>query len=60
MAKKKAINFSSKQKEKNYMAFQHANPKARAAAKASPGNTPVKVKGKSVKVKHTAVKKKKK
>lgn len=49
---KKAINFSSAQKEKNYMKFQHANPAAKAAAKASPGNTPVKIKGKPVKVNH--------
>ena len=49
---KKPINFKSKQAEKNYMKFQHSNPKAKAAAAKSPGNTPVKVRGKSVKVSH--------
>lgn len=57
--KKKAINFKSRQAEKNYMKFQHSNPKARAAAARSPGNTPVKVRGKSVKVSHTKKRKKK-
>ena len=52
--KKKPINFGSKKKEADYMAYQHSNPKAKAAAAASPGNTPVKVKGKSVKVDHSA------
>lgn len=55
---KKAINFSSAQKEKNWMKYIHSNPTAKAAAQASPGNTPVKVNGKSVKVSHAKTAKK--
>lgn len=53
---KKAINFSSKQKELNYIKAIHSIPSktqpSKSVAAASPGNTPLKVKGKAVKVNH--------
>lgn len=53
---KKAINFSSKQKELNYIKAVHSIPSktqpGKSVAQASPGNTPLKVRGKPVKVNH--------
>jgi hypothetical protein len=53
---KKAINFKSKQAEQNWIKAVHSIPSktqpGKSVAEASPGNTPLKVKGKSVKVKH--------
>jgi hypothetical protein len=53
---KKAINFSSKQKELNWIKAVHSIPSAtqpsKSVAEATPGNTPLKVRGKSVKVEH--------
>lgn len=56
MAKKKALNFKSKKAEQNWIKAVHSipsktNPK-KSVAEASKGNTPLKVKGKSVKVTH--------
>lgn len=53
---KKAINFGSKQKELNYIKAIHSIPfktnPSKSVADATPGNTPLKVKGKPVKVNH--------
>lgn len=54
---KKAINFKSKAKEQAWIKAVHSipsktNPSLSVAA-ASKGNTPLKVKGKSVKVTHS-------
>jgi hypothetical protein len=59
---KKALNFKSKAKEQAWIKAVHSipsknNPSISVAA-ASKGNTPLKVKGKAVKVTHTKVKKK--
>jgi len=45
---KKAINFKSKQSLRNWEKYGHAT----GVFESTPGNTPVKVKGKSVKVNH--------
>lgn len=54
---KKPINFSSKQKEQNWIKAVHSIPSktilGKSVAEASPGNTPLKVRGKSVKVNHS-------
>jgi hypothetical protein len=53
---KKAINFKSKQKELNYIKAIHSIPSktqpGKSVAQASPGNTPLKIKGKLAKVIH--------
>jgi hypothetical protein len=53
---KKAINFKSKQAEQNWIKAAHSIPSkshpGKSVAEASPGNTPLKVKGKPVKVSH--------
>lgn len=62
--KKKAINFSSKAKAKNWIKAVHSIPSkttpGKSVAETSPGNTPIKVKGKALKVKHTTTKRAKK
>lgn len=54
---KKALNFKSAQAEKNWIKAVHSIPSKKkpgmSVAAASPGNTPLKVKGKSVKVNHS-------
>jgi len=54
---KKALNFKSKAKEKTWVKAVHSIPSTtqpgKSVAEASPGNTPLKVKGKPVKVKHS-------
>lgn len=59
---KKAINFKSKAKEQAWIRAVHSipsktNPKL-SVAEATPGNTPLKVKGRKIVVKHTVKKKK--
>jgi hypothetical protein len=53
---KKAINFSSKAKEQAWIKAVHSIPSktqpGKSVAEAFPGSTPLKVKGKSVKVNH--------
>lgn len=54
---KKAMNFSSATKKNNWIKAVHSIPSktqpGKSVAEASPGNTPLKVSGKSVKVQHT-------
>lgn len=54
---KKAMNFKSKAAEQAWIKAVHSIPSktqpGKSVAAASPGNTPLKVKGKSVKVNHT-------
>lgn len=56
---KKAINFASAQKKKNWVKAVNSIPSKKkpgmSVAAASPGNTPLKVKGKPVKVNHSKV-----
>jgi hypothetical protein len=58
---KKAINFKSKAKEQAWIKAVHSIPSknnpSMSVAEASAGNTPLKVKGKAVKVTHTKKKK---
>jgi hypothetical protein len=58
---KKAINFSSKAKEQAYIKAIHSIPSktqpGKSVAAASPGNTPLKIKGQPVKVNHGGKKK---
>lgn len=53
---KKALNFSSAAKKNNWIKAAHSIPSktqpGKSVAEASPGNTPLKVRGKSVKVPH--------
>ena len=53
---KKTINFSSKQKELNYIKAIHSieskTHPGMSVAEASPGSTPLKIRGKPVKVNH--------
>jgi hypothetical protein len=57
MAGKKPINFSSKQKELNYIKAVHSisskTQPGKSVADASPGNTPLKINGKPAKVNHS-------
>lgn len=57
MATKKAMNFSSAQAYKNWNKAAHSIPSksnpSKSVAEASPGNTPVKVRGKTRKVNHS-------
>jgi hypothetical protein len=59
---KKAINFKSKTAEQNWIKAVHSIPSKSnpniSVASASKGNTPLKVKGKPVKVTHAKNKKK--
>lgn len=56
MATKQARNFKSVQAYKNWVKAAHSIPSAKnpskSVAEASPGNTPVKIRGKSHKVNH--------
>ena len=56
MAAKKAMNFKSEQAYKNWVKAAHSIPSksnpSKSVAEASPGNTPVKVRGKTRKVNH--------
>jgi hypothetical protein len=58
---KKAMNFKSKAKEQAWIKAVHSIPSKNnpsiSVAQAAAGNTPLKVKGKAVTVKHTTVKK---
>ncbi len=53
---KKTLNFKSKRAELNWIRAVHSIPSSKrpdlSVAEASPGNTPIKIKGKSVKVNH--------
>lgn len=60
---KKALNFKSSAAKNRWIKAVHSIPPkthpGKSVAQASPGNTPLKVKGKSVKVKHSVRRKKK-
>lgn len=60
---KKAINFKSAAAKRRWIKAVHSIPSKKkpgmSVAQASPGNTPLKVRGKSVKVNHKKRKKKK-
>lgn len=60
---KKAINFKSVKAKNNWIKAVHSIPSktqpGKSVAEASPGNTPIKVKGKTVKVNHKKNSKKK-
>ena len=59
---KKAINFKSAQAKSNWIKAAHSIPSktqpGKSVAEASPGNTPLKVRGKAVKVSHAPAKRK--
>lgn len=54
---KKTLNFSSKAKEQAWIKAVHSIPSktqpGKSVAQASPGSTPIKIKGKSVRVNHS-------
>lgn len=60
---KKALNFSSVKKKNAWIKAVHSIPSktqpGKSVAEASPGNTPLKVRGKPVKVNHSVRRKKK-
>lgn len=49
MAKKRTMNFKSKEAYKKWLAYGHAT----GVFERTPGHTPVKIRGKTHKVKHT-------